>query len=58
MFQRTKEGPVEYGIAIARAPMEYDVYVIVDMEGKPVPEPIWNYALQAYEGCFMVKEPA
>lgn len=56
VFRRTEDTAFEQGIAINALPGNYDVSVIVDLDGKVVEAPIWDYSLLTHEGCFLIKE--
>jgi hypothetical protein len=48
----------EYGIAVMPDPGTSDVSIIIDFDGKPVPQSeMWNYYRMPWMGAFMVLSP-
>lgn len=52
-FRRTEKDKQETGIAISNGLGVYDVMLIVDINYKPVPTPLYSFDLRGgVEGCF------
>lgn len=57
-FRREKGSMVESGIAITREIADTgNVLLIVDLNGLPVPAPIWNYTVDGHKGAIQLSFP-
>lgn len=57
-FKRSKDGKFEQGVAFLYIPGCDDALLVVDAEGKPVPDTqvLYHFALAPHKGSFLVNQ--